>query len=310
MSTLTADTPACRLDAAPGVTPPRVVKAEWIKFRSLRSTWFSLGAALVVAIGLGVLFAVLRGNDFANHGGLPKGAGLRGLDPGEPARLFLAQLAVGVLGVLMITGEYSTGMIRASLVRGSGPQPGAGRQGRRGRRGHVRRLATIASLIAFLVGQAALSGHHFGVSLSSPGALRAVIGGGCYLALVALLGLGLRLRHPQHRRRARHPLRAAAGAAPARAGAAQLTGRTTSRSTCRSTPGTAVMSTMQRSDSLSPWAGIGVLAHLGRRSLGCRIGDAASSRRVMGAVTAPRGNGDVDAVATDGQPAMPTPAGA
>ena len=52
MSTLTADTllpPA----PGPGVTAPRVAKAEWIKFRSLRSTWYSLGAAMVAAIGLG-----------------------------------------------------------------------------------------------------------------------------------------------------------------------------------------------------------------------------------------------------------------
>ena len=54
MSTLTADT-LLPLTSGPSVTPPRVAKAEWIKFRSLRSTWFSLGAAMVVAIGLGVL---------------------------------------------------------------------------------------------------------------------------------------------------------------------------------------------------------------------------------------------------------------
>ena len=61
--------PAAARSPRPGISPPRVTKAEWIKFRSLRSTWYSLGAAMFVAIGLGILFADLRGNDIANHGG-------------------------------------------------------------------------------------------------------------------------------------------------------------------------------------------------------------------------------------------------
>ena len=119
MSTLTADTllpPA----AGPGVTPSRVANAEWIKFRSLRSTWYSLGAAMVAAIGLGLLFSILRGNDVANHLGSPKGFGgpiedwtlisLRGL--------FLAQLAVAVLGVLMVTGVWTWLMSSLGAVIG------------------------------------------------------------------------------------------------------------------------------------------------------------------------------------------------
>jgi ABC-2 type transport system permease protein len=177
---------AAVIDPTPGVTERRVIVSEWIKFRSLRSTWFSLGAALVVAIGLGVLFSALRGHDLSTHGGFasdfdPVELSLRGV--------FLAQLAVGVLGVMMITGEYGTGMIKASLSAVP-------------RRVPVLTskvivfasatflICTVASLIAFLGGQAALHSYHYGVSITSGGAARAVVGAGLYLVLVGLLGLG------------------------------------------------------------------------------------------------------------------------
>ncbi len=174
--------------AAPtGVTQARVIVSEWIKFRSLRSTWFSFGAALLAAIGLGILFAALRGNDIATHGGFARGD----FDPVQVSLrgMFLAQLAVGVLGVLLITGEYSTGMIRASLSAVPRRVPVlSAKVIVFGVATFV--IATAASLIAFLGGQAALHADHLGVSLSSPGAARAVIGGGLYLVVVGLLGLG------------------------------------------------------------------------------------------------------------------------
>ena len=94
-----------------GVTQVRIVNSEWIKFRSLRSTWWSIGVALLISVGLG--HPVLRSARAATsqqHGGFEPdqtALSLRGF--------YLAQLAVGVLGVLFITGEYSTGMIRATL---------------------------------------------------------------------------------------------------------------------------------------------------------------------------------------------------
>src|ERR1700753_624875 len=94
-----------------GVTQRRTVVSEWIKFRSLRSTWWSIGIALLISVGLGILFADLRGNDIMHHGGFEPdqtAVSLRGF--------YLAQLAIGVLGVLFVTGEYSTGMIRATLA--------------------------------------------------------------------------------------------------------------------------------------------------------------------------------------------------
>ncbi len=254
MSTLTADT-LLAPEPAPGVTPPRVTRAEWIKFRSLRSTWFSLGAAMIVASGLGILVAYLRGNDLANHGGFSPDIDFVRL---SLSGTLLAQLAVGVLGVLMITGEYSTGMIRASLAAVPHRSPVL--------LAKVVVLAaaafvvgTVSSLIAFTGGQAALSVHHYGVSLSSPGALRAVLGGGLFLALVALLGLGCGFA-----------LRSTGGALATLFGLllvlpllAQALPTSWQNDVSKYLPfnaGTAAMETIQRSDSLSPWAGLGVLA--------------------------------------------------
>lgn len=182
------------------VTFFRVMYSEWIKFKSLRSTWISLGVALLAAVGLGILFSALRASHVANEQ-----RGFAGPGPGGPKQdfgplldptlislrgLFLAQLAVGVLGVLMVSGEYGTGMIRSSLTSVPARWPvllakatvfGA----------IIFVISTLASLAAFLGGQAALNADHLGVSLSSPGALRAVIGGGLYLTIVGLLALGL-----------------------------------------------------------------------------------------------------------------------
>ena len=180
------------------VTFARVVHSEWIKWKTLRSTWISLAAALVAAIGLGILFSALRASHLAAEQGriqgTPSGPRLgadAGLDPTliSLRGLFLAQLAVGVLGVLMITGEYGTGMIRASLT--SVPRRWPVLLAKTVVFGSVTFVvSTAASLVAFLGGQAALHSHHLGVSLSSPGAARAVIGGGLYLTLVGLLALG------------------------------------------------------------------------------------------------------------------------
>ena len=104
--------------------------------------------------------------------------------------LYLAQIAAGALGVLVISSEYSTGMIRATLS--AVPQ----RLAVLGSKGAVFASGDADprrddSFAAFGIGQALLSRAHAGVSLGDPGVLRAVIGGGLYLAVVGLLGFGL-----------------------------------------------------------------------------------------------------------------------
>ena len=96
------------------VTFPRAVRSEWIKLVSLRSSWITFAAAVVAIVGLGALISYVTSSHWAH------------MPPQEQARfqpvarslggVDLAQLAVGVLGVLVVTGEYATGMIRSSLM--------------------------------------------------------------------------------------------------------------------------------------------------------------------------------------------------
>ncbi len=101
-----------------------------------------------------------------------------------------AQLAVGVLGVLVISAEYSTGMIRASLSAVPKRLPVLW-----AKTGVfavvVLLLALPAVFIAFFAGQAILAGQHINTSISHPGVLRALIGAALYLMVMGVFGLGL-----------------------------------------------------------------------------------------------------------------------
>jgi ABC-type transport system involved in multi-copper enzyme maturation permease subunit len=183
-TTLSSPAPAAGLR----VTQARVVVSEWIKLRSLRSTIFSLLAAVVATVGLGILISLLRANDFNRNGFQPGPhfdstlVSLRGI--------YLAQLAIGVLGVLVVTGEYSTGMIRATLSAVPRRLPVLWAKAAVFSVS-VFVVGGITSLLAFEGGQAMLAKAHVNVGLGSPGAARAVLGGALYLTIVGLLGVGL-----------------------------------------------------------------------------------------------------------------------
>jgi ABC-type transport system involved in multi-copper enzyme maturation permease subunit len=170
------------------VTQLRVIRSEWIKLLSLRSTLFTLLAAVVALVGLGCVFSYFmarRWDDLTPQQRLgfdPTSVSLRGF--------FLAQLAVGVLGVLVVSGEYATGMIRSSLTAVPRRLPVLWAKALvYGVVAWV--LMTGACLAAFLLGQAALSGRGLGTSLSADGVLRAVLGAGLYLTVVGLVGVAL-----------------------------------------------------------------------------------------------------------------------
>ena len=168
------------------------LRSEFTKIRSVRSTYWTLIALVVVTIGIGALACV---GAISSHGGAVRGPGW---DPTQRslAGLILGQLIIVVLGALTVTSEYSTGMIRTSLT----VQP------RRGTllaaKGVVFFLVSfitglVASFVSFFIGQAILSSKHLGASLGDPNVLRAVIGGGLFLAVCGMLafGLGTLLRH-------------------------------------------------------------------------------------------------------------------
>ncbi len=168
------------------VTQTRVLRSEWIKIRSLRSTVFTLIAAVGMIVGLGWLFSWFGVARLADTGGHlitdPVSLSLRGA--------LLAQLAIGVLGVLVITGEYSTGMIRATISAVPRRLPVLwAKLGMFALVAFV--VCTAAAFVAFLGGQAILSTKHVGASLFGPNVLRVVIGAGLYLVVVGLLGMAL-----------------------------------------------------------------------------------------------------------------------
>jgi ABC-2 type transport system permease protein len=168
------------------VTQTRVIRSEWIKFSTLRSTWITLILSMVGTVGIGALASWGTNNRWSR------------MDPGEIANfsavsrsLFgvnLAQLAVVVLGVLVITGEYATGMIRATLSAAPKRLPVLW-----GKLTVVSAVmfvtSLIAAVIAFFLGQVLLSSH--GVGIGSPHAVRAIVGAALYLTVIGVLSMGV-----------------------------------------------------------------------------------------------------------------------
>ncbi|MGW4524010.1 ABC transporter permease [Amycolatopsis sp. NPDC004378] len=186
--------PGAPLPADLKVTPVRVLRSEWLKFRSVRSTPLAVAVTIVGMIALGWVFSaadasrwpVMRPQAKAHFD--PTDVSIRGY--------VLAQLVLGVLGVLVVSAEYGTGMIRATLSAVPTRTPVL-----------WAKLAifavvsfvvgTISSFAAFLGGQAFLSSQHIETTLSAPGVFRAVFGVGLYLTVVGMLGvaLGWLIRH-------------------------------------------------------------------------------------------------------------------
>jgi ABC-2 type transport system permease protein len=172
------------------ITQAGVIRAEWIKLRSLRSTWWSLLAAVLIIDGLGTLFSALHAHRMTQNGG--PGSRIFGFDATQVSLrgVFLAQLAIGVLGVLVITGEYSTGMIRSSLAAVPRRVPVVFAKAAVFA-AVVFVVSLIGSFFGFLLGQQAQASTHAQASLSTPGADRAILGAALYLTLIGLLGVGL-----------------------------------------------------------------------------------------------------------------------
>jgi ABC-2 type transport system permease protein len=189
--TAIAEKPAAHRAALAGdirVTLPRVLRSEWSKFWSLRSSYFALGGMVVAMVGLGGLFSAVTANRYPV---MTHAEQLR-LDPTMVSLrgYAIAQLVIGVLGVLVVTGEYGTGMIRASLA--AAPRRWPVLVGKAVVFGVITLVVTeIASFATFFVGQAFLDTQHIGTTLGADGVLRAVVGAGLYLTVVGLVGAGI-----------------------------------------------------------------------------------------------------------------------
>jgi ABC-2 type transport system permease protein len=197
MTQVTATGSAAGAPAAPAVTPvpPLTVRArdllasEWTKFRSVRSTFWTLLVAVASPIAASVLVA------FAFAGVKASGPPPDPLLP-EVVSLEYAVIAVSVLGVLSFSAEYSTGLIRSTFA--AAPR----RRAVLAAKGAVLAAVTLAAgelvaFVSFFLVQAILHGHHQGVSLSRPGVAGAVLAAGLLLCACTLLGLafGAIIRH-------------------------------------------------------------------------------------------------------------------
>ena len=160
-----------------------LIASEWIKLRSIRSTYWTLLVAVATPIALSALVAVTLANTPGDK---------TPVDPLLPGLLSqeYAILAVGVLGVLAFGTEYGTGLIRTTFA--AAPRRRAVLAAKAAVIGALTLLAgEVVAFASFALVQAVLSGKHLGVSLSRPGVPGAVLAGGLLLSVVATMGLGL-----------------------------------------------------------------------------------------------------------------------
>ena len=179
------------------VTLPRVIRSEWTKLWTLRSTRWSLLLAFVAQAGLGPLIALIEMARWS-HLTLQDRLTINPIDH-SLGGWHLAQLAVAILGVMTITGEYHTGMIRSSLMAAPKRLPvlwakllvfSA----------VVFVLMLIAAFIGFLAGQAIFTAHHLNinghiipinVALSAPNALRCIFGAALFTTATGAMCIAL-----------------------------------------------------------------------------------------------------------------------
>jgi len=170
------------------LTFPRVVRSEWIKLRTLRSTFWTYAIVLIVGVGLSTLVAFSIPDTVINR--LPASQHATFVVNTASFGVSLGQLAVAVLGVLAITGEYSTGMIRSSFAAVPRRLPVLAAKAI---------VLFVASFVVGLVTSAAswaiavpvLAGKGFDAQFFTASTMWNILGAATYLGLVAVFALGL-----------------------------------------------------------------------------------------------------------------------
>jgi ABC-2 type transport system permease protein len=174
--------------SSPGGRALRLFTSEWTKLRSVRSTFWTLLITAVTALGGSVILAFSSASD-----------GKTPFD--QVASIYLAWLeypvlAIGILGLLAFTSEFSTGQIRTTLT--AVPRRLAVLAAKAGVVGALALVSgELLSFAAFFLSEGILSRHHRGIALTQPGALRAAVSAGVSLFAIALVGvaLGAIIRH-------------------------------------------------------------------------------------------------------------------
>jgi ABC-2 type transport system permease protein len=155
-----------------------VARMEWIKLRSLRSTWWSLAIALAAAVG------------FSVAAGIKTTAGTVDVTNHLLVGIALGFLVTGVVGALVMSSEYSSGLIRGTLA--AVPRRGLLLGAKAAVFGTIAlAVGELAAFLSFFVGSAAMPGNLTGPSITDLGSLRAVIFSGVAYSLIGLMGLGI-----------------------------------------------------------------------------------------------------------------------
>ncbi|MGY1803719.1 ABC transporter permease [Blastococcus sp. SYSU D00922] len=177
----------------PGAPRPgfgATLRAEWIKFWTVRSTFWSTAALVVLGAGLTTLVCALAAEDIAS--------GAAGESPGSFVTwgMMIAQITAVVLGAMIVTAEYGTGMIRATLA--ATPRRGAVLAAKGLVLGSTLFVVgTATAFVGYFAGNYFLDREGVGLALTDEGVLRSLFGSGLYLAGLGLFAaaVGLLVRH-------------------------------------------------------------------------------------------------------------------
>jgi ABC-type transport system involved in multi-copper enzyme maturation permease subunit len=194
MSTLGTTAEAPRTASSPDrpvyrVTGRRVLSSEWAKLWSLRSTWITLGLGLLFLVAFGLIAASRFKSQYGSARMNPDFARATAVSLSLFGTNF-AQLALGVLGVLVTAGEYSTGLIRSTLA--AVPRRLPVLWSKAAVFGLVALVVgTVGAWAAFLAGNRIVSGTPAALDLTHDGVVRSLFGAGLYLGLVGVIGTAL-----------------------------------------------------------------------------------------------------------------------
>ncbi|MGI5321775.1 ABC transporter permease subunit [Actinomadura nitritigenes] len=233
-----------------------VLSSEWTKIATVRSTFWTLLAGAVVLVGFSALWALAFTASFDQMSARDR-ATFTPMLPTQVAYYF-GLVVFGALGVLVITAEHGTGMIKTALT--AVPRRAAYLAAKTVVLGAVVLVVGIVVTFAsFYAAQGILASKHLDGSIGDPGVLRAVIGGGIYLALVAVLalGIGTLLRHTAGSIVLLFVVLFVLGIA---GGFLPSTWGDTVNKFLPSNAGGAILDPVHKSGSLAPWTGLGVFA--------------------------------------------------
>ncbi|MGW5424741.1 ABC transporter permease [Streptomyces sp. NPDC003943] len=163
-----------------------VLQSEWTKIRTVSSTVWTLASALLVTVAMGAALCALTNATYDDMREVERAT----FDPTLVSfyGMILGQLAMVVFGVLVVGTEYSSGMIRTSLA--AVPQRATFLFSKIAVAGALALLVGLAtSFLAFFLGQSLLGTHR--TSIGADNVLRAVIGGGLYMGLIAIFSMGV-----------------------------------------------------------------------------------------------------------------------